>query len=111
MSALDSSPADSSPAPPPSAPAPTDARLAALQEAYDKSPSNGAARQALVDALVAKANADMADQEMPPREKYPAALGLYRRAAKIDPSNATARAGIDQIEAIYKQMGRPIPEV
>ena len=89
---------------------PSDEQIAALQDAFDKTPTNDAAKSALVEALVARANYFMTTNDVPPREKYPKALGLYRRAAKIDPNNATAQAGIGQIEDIYRSMQRPIPE-
>lgn len=94
----------------PSGNVPTDEQIAALQEAFDKSPANDAAKNALVGALVARAEYYMTADDLAPREKYPKALQLYRRAVKLDPDNATAKAGVDQIESIYRSMGRPIPE-
>jgi hypothetical protein len=90
---------------------PTEEQVAALQAAYDKAPSNDAAKMALVAALVSRGDYFMYSDELAPREKYPKALALYRRAAKLDPENATARTGIEQIESIYKSMNRPVPDV
>jgi hypothetical protein len=90
---------------------PTEEQLAALQEAFDKSPSNSAAKIALVGAIVARGDYYMYAEDLAPREKYPKALALYRRAATLDPENATAKTGISTIENIYKSMGRPVPEV
>lgn len=52
----------------------------------------------------------MLDPALPPREKYPKALGMFRDALKIDPDNALAKDSIKLIEDIYKGMGRPVPE-
>lgn len=38
------------------------------------------------------------------------ALEHLRRAVELDPENDKAKAEIEQIESIYKQMGREIPE-
>lgn len=43
-------------------------------------------------------------------ERMPKALRHFRRVLEIDPNNRQARSNIDQIESIYEQMGRPIPE-
>jgi tetratricopeptide (TPR) repeat protein len=43
-------------------------------------------------------------------ERMGGALRHYRRVLELDPDNSRARAEIDQIEGIYQQMGRPIPE-
>jgi len=94
-----------------SKPTPTEEQVNALQEAYDKAPSSDAAKLALVGALVARGDYFMYSEELAPRDKYPKALALYRRAAKIDPQNATAQKGVEQIESIYKSMNRPVPEV
>jgi tetratricopeptide (TPR) repeat protein len=43
-------------------------------------------------------------------ERMPKALRHFRRVLEIDPNNRTARSNIEQIEAIYAQLGRPVPE-
>lgn len=43
-------------------------------------------------------------------DRMPKALRHFRRVLEIDPNNRTARSNIDQIETIYRQMGRDIPE-
>jgi hypothetical protein len=114
MPAASNSPGAQAPSPhtgEPSKSGPTDEQVAALQEAYDKNKSNDAAKQLLVGALVARADFYMGADEIAPREKYPKALALYRRAVALDPSNTTAQEGISTIEGIYKSMGRPVPEV
>ena len=59
--------------------------------------------------LAEEAEKIMLDPALAPREKYPKALGMFRDALEIDPSNALAAASITLIEDIYKSMGRPVP--
>jgi tetratricopeptide (TPR) repeat protein len=42
-------------------------------------------------------------------DRMPKALQHFRRVLEMDPNNRTARSNIDQIETIYRQMGRDIP--
>lgn len=42
---------------------------------------------------------------------YKFALADYRRGLRYDSSNEDARAKMDEIVAIYKSMGRPVPEL
>ncbi|MEX0928750.1 MAG: hypothetical protein WD266_04050 [Balneolales bacterium] len=48
------------------------------------------------------------DQQM--TERMPAALRHFRRVLELDPGNERARAEADQIESIYRSLGRDIPE-
>lgn len=43
-------------------------------------------------------------------ERMGGALRHFRKVLELDPGNSRAQAEIDQIEGIYTQMGRPIPE-
>jgi tetratricopeptide (TPR) repeat protein len=43
-------------------------------------------------------------------ERMGGALRHFRRVLQLDPGNSRAQAEIEQIEGIYTQMGRPIPE-
>jgi len=52
----------------------------------------------------------MYDPATPPRTKYPAALGYYRKALALDPANKIAREDKKLVEDVYKQMGRPVPK-
>jgi len=52
----------------------------------------------------------MLDPALPPREKYPKALAMFRNALKIDPDNALAKDGVNLIEDVYRSMGRPVPQ-
>ena len=42
---------------------------------------------------------------------YKFALADYRRGLRYDPTNEDARGKMDEIVAIYKSMGRPVPEL
>ena len=63
-------------------------------------------KKAAAAAYVERANA-YRDAGTPSLYKF--ALGDYRRALRYDPNNADARAKMDEIVAIYQQMGRPVP--
>jgi tetratricopeptide (TPR) repeat protein len=86
-----------------------DEAIAQLETAYKSKPS-GDVKKALADAYMAKADAFMADQNSPPRVKYPTALRSYREVLKYDSNNQKAKQNIAQIEGIYKSMGRPVPQ-
>ena len=60
--------------------------------------------------LVEQRSCPEADQNAPPRVKYPGALKAYREVLKYDKTNAKAKQNIATIEGIYKSMGRPIPQ-
>jgi hypothetical protein len=103
-------------APEPSAAAPQEASASIdeLKQAYEAAkPKDGKAPadpKALVQATNAYAYAVMTDDAIPPREKYPQSLKLYRESQKLDPSDAESAKWVKEIEDIYKSMGRPIPE-
>jgi len=45
-----------------------------------------------------------------PKEKYGPALKHFKKVLEADPDNAEAKQNKEQIESIYEQMGRPIPQ-
>lgn len=77
--------------------------------AYEGAKEDAAKKKSYVDATVAYATAVMNDADAPPKEKYPGSLKLFREAVAIDPNNKDATECIATIEAIYKSMGRPVP--
>lgn len=87
-----------------------DEAIATLEPAYKKKPASAELKQAMADAWLAKGDALMYDASLPPRMKYPAALRAYRQVLTFDKANKKAQSGIDTIEGIYKQMGRPVPQ-
>jgi len=84
--------------------------IALLDKAHAATPKSAEVTKALVDANLAAADSYMADPALPPNAKYPNALRAYRKVIALDKTNQKAKSNIDQIEAIYKQMGRPIPQ-
>jgi tetratricopeptide (TPR) repeat protein len=44
------------------------------------------------------------------KERMTGSLAHFRKALQLEPSNAKALAEINQIEGIYKQMGREVPQ-
>ena len=56
------------------------------------------------------ATATMTAPELSPKTKYRAALRVYREVLKVDPKNREAKNNSEMIVAIYKQMGRPVPQ-
>lgn len=87
-----------------------DAAISSLEAAYKSQPKSAEVKATLVDALLAKADATMSDDVMPPRAKYPTALRTYRQVLVYDKDNRKAQSNISTIEGIYKQMGRPVPQ-
>ena len=81
-----------------------------LDKAHTANPKSAEITKALTDAHLAAVDALMADDALPPMRKYPSALREYRKVLALDKTNAKAKANVDQIEGIYKSMGRPIPQ-
>ena len=86
------------------------ANLKAAEALYKKTPNNAARKQAYAQALAHLGHSTMLDQSIPPRQRYPEALNLLRRALALDPKNKLALADRKQIEDVYKGMGRPVPK-
>ncbi|MFQ3586223.1 MAG: hypothetical protein SNJ74_12585 [Fimbriimonadaceae bacterium] len=90
--------------------------LVQLEEEYRKAktehtraPRDAAKRKAYVDATMKLGMETMTALSMPPREKYPKALRLFREVLRVDPKNKEAAKWRDQIVDIYRSMGRPVP--
>lgn len=73
-------------------------------------PAVSAEQRQQAQQLAEEAEKIMLDPDLPPREKYPQALGMFREALTIDPGNALAQEGITLIEDVYRSMGRPVPQ-
>jgi len=52
----------------------------------------------------------MVSEKLGRRQKYVLALKHFRTALSYNPKHAAAKSEKETIEAIYKQMGRPIPQ-
>lgn len=90
---------------------PMDEKVAEARTAFDRNPSDSAAKKTLVDVTLQNAQFYMYKSPLPPGQKYPKALKGYRDVLKLDPSNAKASESIAMIEGIYKSLGKPVPEV
>lgn len=75
-----------------------------------KAPKDAKLKTAFVKATVDFGTATMTSPILAPKDKYPAALRLYREALKLDPKNKEATANKKTIEDIYRGLGRPIPK-
>lgn len=87
-----------------------DEAISVMEAAHKSAPKDPAVAKALAETYVAKGNSVMYDDALPPFKKYPEALRTFRKALEFDKDNPKAKANIAQIEAIYKSMGRPIPQ-
>ena len=87
-----------------------DEAIATLEPALKAKPKSVEVQKALSEAYTGKADVTMNDAALAPRQKYPDALRGFRKAVDLDKDNKKAKAGVDMIEGIYKQMGRPVPQ-
>jgi membrane-bound lytic murein transglycosylase B len=92
------------------------ARLRTLQDRFEtlmvqfwRNGNDQTIRRQYLDAAVEYATAVMNSPALPPTEKYPKALRLYRRVLLHEPDNKVARENRQMIEDIYRSMNRPIP--
>ncbi len=78
---------------------------------YEASQSPAAMKK-LAEVLIAFGDYMTYESPVSPRQgKYHLALVQYYAALKLDPENAKAKSEIEQIESIYRDMGRPVPSV
>lgn len=84
--------------------------IESLDKQYKAHPDSAAVKAALADAHYASGEQFLKNDQLPPREKYPNALKEYRTVLTFDKDSKRAQARIQQIEAIYQQMGRKPPE-
>lgn len=86
------------------------AAAAKAEAAAAKAPKDKKLAAAAGKALAELGHAQMMDQSVPPRLRYPQALATLRKAVKVDATNKAAAADIKAIEDAYKSMGRPVPK-
>lgn len=77
---------------------------------FEKAPKDAALSQAYSKALTELGDAIQNAPELSRSTKFRQALQMFRKALELDPKNERAAALIQQTEAIYEQMGRPVPE-
>lgn len=92
-------------------------KIAALEKSYKaakaisaKAPKDAKKRTAYVKATNAYGYAVMTAASIPPKDKYPRALKLYRESQKVAPGDVDSKKWVKTIEDIYRSMGRPIPK-
>lgn len=92
------------------------ANIAKLEKSYTSTKSavtkskSDKTLKAYTAAALAYADAVMYAGSLPPKDKYPKSLKVYREVLTFDPKNKKAKENKDMIEQIYKSMGRPIPK-
>ena len=81
-----------------------DAAVTNAEKELKAKPSDDAAKKAASQAYNKRAVA------LTDARQYASALGDYRKAVKLDPSNAEAKQWIDQITQIYESMNKEAPK-
>jgi tetratricopeptide (TPR) repeat protein len=79
------------------------------EKAFKENPADNAAKEKYIAASNSLAFVIMGSDE-PPNKKYPKALAMYREVLKLDPENREAKKWVEDIEAIYESLGRPVPK-
>ena len=77
---------------------------------YGKDSKDATKKDAYVKATDKYAYASMMATSLDRSVKYKQALHLYRESLQIDPTDKDAQNWINQIEMIYKSLGKPVPE-
>jgi tetratricopeptide (TPR) repeat protein len=81
-----------------------DADIAKAQKDLKAKPNDDAAKKALAAAYVVRGLA------LTDARQYSSALGDYRKAQKLDPTNADANKWVEQIVGIYDSMNKEYPK-
>jgi len=81
-----------------------DAEIAAAEKELKAKPKDDGAKRALATAYVNRGLA------LTDARQYASALGDYRRAQKLDPTNEDAKKWIEQIVGIYESINREYPK-
>lgn len=84
--------------------------IAVLEPVYKTNQKDAEVNSTLALAHLKYGDSFMYNESLPPRQKYRPALKQYRQVLVYDPANKDAKAKINVIETIYKQMGMPIPQ-
>jgi hypothetical protein len=86
-----------------------DKAQAAAKAAYLKNKTNAKLRQAYIDTSMAAGKAYRITPAVGSRVKYPKSLRYFREVRKVDPKNKDAIMYIEEMESIYRSIGKPIP--
>ncbi|MCB0825036.1 MAG: hypothetical protein KDC26_02500 [Armatimonadetes bacterium] len=79
------------------------------KHSYEKDRTEANKRELIAESLN-YGNTMMNSPVLPPMEKYPGSLRLFRETLTLDPANSSANDNIALIEGIYESLGKPIPE-
>jgi hypothetical protein len=96
--------------PPPAAAQGDDAQLKTLEAKLAKSPKDAKLKKQVALLHFKVGHAMEYNPRLTPHEKYAGALRHFRRAVALDPTLKAAADAKEEIEQIYRQMGRPIPQ-
>lgn len=80
------------------------AQYKAAKTAYQKSPANPQVRKRVIVAGDRAATVIMTSEALPPRTRYPVALGIYQFVLSVDPANREAMNNARMIDSVYKGM-------
>jgi tetratricopeptide (TPR) repeat protein len=81
-----------------------------MEKQLKASPNNPELKTKTAEANFKAGYAMMMAPELAPRVKYRGALKYFRRTLALNPTHKYAAESKQTIEAIYQQMGRPIPQ-
>ena len=80
-----------------------------IDKVYEKN-KNESNKQKFIEKHMAAGIYLMYEANLSPKDKYGPALKHFNKILEIDPNNQEAKQNKDQIEYIYNQMGRSIPQ-
>lgn len=81
-----------------------------MEKQLQAAPDDPELKTKAAEAIFKAGYAMMMAPELAPKVKYRGALKYFRRSLALNPDHKHAAESKQTIEAIYKQMGRPIPE-
>jgi len=85
-------------------------RQMAIKKSFEAGKKDAKVSAEYLKATLELAKETMTSLALSSKEKYPKALRLYREVLEEDPDNPEALKWKNEIETIYKSMGRPIPK-
>ena len=87
-----------------------EAQLKTLEAKLAKKPKDAKLKKQVALLNFKVGHARMHNMTLTPHERYAVSLRYFRRALALDPGLKAAKEDKDQIEDVYRSMGRPIPQ-
>lgn len=87
-----------------------DKEVQKLEKELKAKPKDSNLRMKVAEANYRTGHTMMMSPKLMPRVKYRGALKYFRRTLALNPNHKKAQEEKNTIEAIYRQMGRPIPQ-